>query len=80
LVITLEEVASKLSSQNQITIPSKIRNALGLKPGDTIVFVEEDDKITVRNLKDLIYEVSKAFKDIDETEKEFREGFRFDED
>jgi AbrB family looped-hinge helix DNA binding protein len=80
MVITLEEVASKLSSQNQITIPSKIRNALGLKPGDTIVFVEEEDKITVRNLKDLISEVSKTFKDIDETEKEFREGFRFDED
>ncbi len=51
MVITLEDVASKLSSQNQITIPGKIRNALGLKPGDTIVFVEEDDKITVRNLK-----------------------------
>ncbi|HEY3272441.1 MAG TPA: AbrB/MazE/SpoVT family DNA-binding domain-containing protein [Methanocella sp.] len=80
MVITLEDVASKLSSQNQITIPNKIRNALGLKPGDTIVFVEEDDKITVRNLKDLIKEVSATFKDFDETEKEFREGFRFDED
>jgi AbrB family looped-hinge helix DNA binding protein len=80
MVITLEEVASKLSSQNQITIPSKIRNALGLKPGDTIVFVEEDDKITVRNLRDLIRKVAETFKDIDETEKEFREGFRFDED
>jgi AbrB family looped-hinge helix DNA binding protein len=80
MVITLEEVASKLSSQNQITIPSKIRNALSLKPGDTIVFVEEEDKITVRNLRDLIREVAETFKDIDETEKEFREGFRFDED
>lgn len=80
MVITLEDVASKLSSQNQITIPGKIRNALGLKPGDTIVFVEEDDKITVRNLRDLIREVAETFKDIDETEKEFREGFRFDED
>lgn len=76
----MEDVASKLSSQNQITIPGKIRNALGLKPGDTIVFVEEDDKITVRNLRDLIREVAETFKDIDETEKEFREGFRFDED
>jgi AbrB family looped-hinge helix DNA binding protein len=79
-VITLDEVSSKLSSQNQITIPSKIRNALGLKPGDTIVFVEEDDKITMRNLKDLIIEVAETFKDFDETEKESRAGFRFRED
>ena len=79
-MITLEEVTSKLSSQNQITIPSKIRNALGLKPGDTIVFIEEDDKITLKSLKDLINEVSATFKDFDETERECREGFRFDED
>ncbi len=79
-MIALEELSSKLSSQNQITVPSKIRNALGLKPGDTIVFVEEDDKITVRNLKDLICEVSATFKDFDETEKECRAGFRFDGD
>jgi AbrB family looped-hinge helix DNA binding protein len=76
----LDEVASKLSSQNQITIPSKIRNALGLKPGDTIVFVEEEDRITVRNLRDLIKEVAATFQDIEETEKEFRAGFRFDEE
>jgi AbrB family looped-hinge helix DNA binding protein len=79
-VIHLEDVASKLSSQNQITVPSKIRNALGLKPGDTIVFVEVDDKITVRNLRDLIREVAETFKDFDETEQECREGFRFAEE
>ncbi|MGA9138692.1 MAG: AbrB/MazE/SpoVT family DNA-binding domain-containing protein, partial [Methanocella sp.] len=72
----MEEVSSKLSSQNQITVPGKIRNALGLKPGDTVVFVEEDDKITVRNLKDLIREVAETFKDFDETEKACREGLR----
>ena len=79
-MITLDEVTSKLSSQNQITIPGKIRSTLGLKPGDTVVFVEEDGKITMRNLKDLINEVAATFKDIGETEKEFRAGFRFDEE
>jgi len=78
-VITLDEVTSKLSSQNQITIPSKIRNALGVKPGDTVVFIEDEGKVIVRNLKDLINEVAATFKDIEETEKEFRAGFRFDE-
>ena len=75
----MDEVTSKLSSQNQITIPSKIRNALGIKPGDTVVFIEDEGKVIVRNLKDLINEVAATFKDIEETEKEFRAGFRFDE-
>lgn len=79
-MIDLEEVSSKLSSQNQITVPSKIRNALGLKPGDTVVFVEEDGRITVRNLKDLISEVAATFKGIEETEAEFRAGFRLGEE
>ena len=79
-MITLEEVASKLSSQNQITIPGKIRNTLGLKPGDTVVFIEDEGKVSVRNLKDLIKEVAETFKDFDETEKEFREGFWLDEE
>jgi AbrB family looped-hinge helix DNA binding protein len=69
-----------MSSQNQITVPGKIRNALGLKPGDTVVFIEESGKITVRNLKDLILEVAATFKDIEETEEEFRAGFRFAEE
>jgi looped-hinge helix DNA binding domain, AbrB family len=76
----LEEVSSKLSSQNQITVPSKIRSTLGLKPGDTVVFVEDEGKVIVRNLKDLIAEVAATFKDIEETEKEFRASFRFDEE
>jgi AbrB family looped-hinge helix DNA binding protein len=79
-VITLEDVASKLSSQNQITIPGKIRNTLGLKPGDTVVFIEDEGKVTMRNLKDLIDEVAETFKDFDETEREFREGFWLDEE
>jgi AbrB family looped-hinge helix DNA binding protein len=80
MVITLETVSSKLSNQNQITIPGKVRNTLGLKPGDRIVFIEEEGKITVRNLKDLINEVADTFKDFDRTEKESRAGFRLAEE
>lgn len=79
-MINLETVTSKLSSQNQITLPSKIRNRLSLKPGDRVVFIEEDDKITIKNLKDLINEVADRFKDFDQTEKEFKAGFRLREE
>ncbi len=41
--------------------------------------VNESDSDMI-GLKNLIAEVSKTFKDIDQTEKEFREGFRFDDD
>lgn len=80
MVITLDAASSKLSSQNQITIPGNVRNTLGLKPGDRVVFIEEGGKVTIRNLKDLINEVADTFKDIGQTENESRAGFRFAED
>jgi AbrB family looped-hinge helix DNA binding protein len=72
---TMESNSSKISSQNQITLPTDVRKKLGVKPGDKIVFIEEDDKIVVRSLKDLIYEVVDGLKDLDKTDKEFRKGF-----
>ncbi len=76
----MEITSSKISSQNQITLPGKVREKLGLKAGDKVVFVEEDDKIVMRNLKDLIYEVTASFKDLEKTDKEFRKGFRLREE
>jgi AbrB family looped-hinge helix DNA binding protein len=73
----MESVSSKVSSQNQITLPGEIRKKLGVNPGDKVVFIEEDDKIIIKSLNDLIYEVVESFKDFDKTEKEFREGFGY---
>jgi AbrB family looped-hinge helix DNA binding protein len=69
----------KVSSQNQITLPGDVRKKLGVGPGDKVVFIEEDDKIIIKSLKDLIYEVVESFKGFEETEREFRKGFRFRE-
>jgi len=71
----MEGCSSKISSQNQITLPGEIREKLGVGPGDKVVFIEEDNKIVLVSLKDLIYEVVESFKGFDETEKEFREGW-----
>ena len=73
----MESNASKISSQNQITLPVDVRNKLGVGPGDKVVFIEEDDKIVIRSLKDLIHEVVEGFKDFGQAEKEFREGFGY---
>ncbi|AFD00981.1 looped-hinge helix DNA binding domain, AbrB family (transcriptional regulator) [Methanocella conradii HZ254] len=71
----MEPCSSKVSSQNQITLPADVRNKIGVGPGDKVVFIEEDDKVVLRSLKDMIYEMAEGFKDFDKTDKEFREGW-----
>ena len=39
--------ASKVTSKFQVTIPEDVREALQVKVGDTVVFVEEGDKIFI---------------------------------
>ena len=38
---------SSMSEKGQVTIPKEIRDALGLKAGDRVVFVERDNEIVV---------------------------------
>jgi AbrB family looped-hinge helix DNA binding protein len=40
---------AKVTSKGQITIPAEIRRKLHLKPGDKVLFIEEDDRVTVLN-------------------------------
>jgi len=45
---------SKITSQNQITIPKNIQKLLKIKEGDNIIFKQYDDggEIIVRSAKD----------------------------
>ena len=36
--------ASKVSSKFQVTIPEDVRKRLGIAVGDTIAFIQEDDR------------------------------------
>lgn len=42
------EVAAKVTSKGQITLPKVVRERLRLKPGDTVVFAEDETGIRVR--------------------------------
>jgi len=42
---------SSLSEKGQVTIPKEIRDALQLKPGDKLVFIERGDEIVVHKAK-----------------------------
>lgn len=46
----MEEVA-RITSKGQITIPQKIRQALGVKSGDRLVFEKRGNGIRVRPLR-----------------------------
>ena len=39
---------AKLTSKGQITVPKEIRRALGVKPGDKIVFDDDGEAISLR--------------------------------
>ena len=43
-------VASRLSSKGQVTIPKKVRDALGAEPGDTIAYEIQGDLVRLRRV------------------------------
>lgn len=42
---------SKLSMKGQVTIPKEIRQAIGLEPGDTIVYDVHDGVVTLKRIE-----------------------------
>jgi antitoxin PrlF len=41
-------VLSKLTSQGQVSVPAAVRRLLGLAPGESLEWVEEDGRVVVR--------------------------------
>ena len=44
---------AKLTSRCQLTLPREIRQKLGVKEGDTVVFIEENGRIFIENAEKL---------------------------
>ncbi|MGH7822255.1 MAG: AbrB/MazE/SpoVT family DNA-binding domain-containing protein [Candidatus Binatia bacterium] len=40
--------SSTVTRKGQVTIPAEVRKRLGLRRGDRVVFVEEDDRVVLR--------------------------------
>ncbi|USS41775.1 AbrB/MazE/SpoVT family DNA-binding domain-containing protein [Thermococcus aggregans] len=58
----------------QVTIPKEVREALGIKAGDEIVFVKTKEGYIIKRLEDFVREMAELSKDIDKTVDEMREG------
>ncbi|MFY9683987.1 MAG: AbrB/MazE/SpoVT family DNA-binding domain-containing protein [Candidatus Sulfotelmatobacter sp.] len=43
--------SSRISSKGQITVPQEIRKRLGLRPGDRVEFVAEEDRTVIRPVR-----------------------------
>ena len=42
---------AKITSKGQVTVPKRIRESLGVKPGDSLVFEENGDDMIVKPLR-----------------------------
>lgn len=61
---------SKLTKKGQVTIPKKIREEIGLKPGDRVEFVKKDHEIEIfKKQKEDVIEKYKGFLGKGKTEK-----------
>ncbi|MDN5321198.1 MAG: hypothetical protein PWP49_1618 [Thermococcaceae archaeon] len=58
----------------QVTIPKEVREALGIKAGDEIVFIRTKEGYVIKRLEDFVKEMAELSRDIEETVKEMKEG------
>ena len=53
-----------VTEKGQIAIPTSIREAAGIKKGDTLVVIEADGKILLEKTKKISKEIKDDFKDL----------------
>ena len=72
-------ITSRISKKGQIVIPKEIREKLGIKPGDVVVFREERGRVYIEVIGEKISEVLKAGKPVPESSVEFQRKLRGEE-
>ncbi|WP_367182645.1 AbrB/MazE/SpoVT family DNA-binding domain-containing protein [Thermococcus sp.] len=63
-----------VTKKYQVTIPKEVREALGIKAGDKVVFVRTKEGYVIKPLDDFLREMAEIMKDVDETVEEVRKG------
>lgn len=48
------DVSAKVTSKGQVTLPKAVRDALGIKTGDRVVFRVEDDRAVLARTPDFL--------------------------
>jgi len=63
-----------VTKKYQVTIPKEVRERLGIKAGDEVVFIKTKEGYVIKRLEDFVKEMAELSKDIEETVKEMKEG------
>ncbi len=58
----MQEHVTVVTRKGQVTIPVEIRQALGIKTGDKVAFVVEDDKIRLTRKGSIVQQTAGALK------------------
>lgn len=58
----MKERLSVVTRKGQVTVPAEIREALGIKEGDKVAFVVEDDRIELRRRGSVVEATAGVFK------------------
>lgn len=65
-------VSARISKSGQVTIPAEIREKLGVKPGDSVIWrVDEEGKVAVERVK-YTFEELRGIAPLRETGKDLR--------
>lgn len=67
-------VMVSVTRKYQVTIPKEVREALGIKAGDEIVFIRTKEGYVIKRLEDFVKEMAELSRDIEESIEEMREG------
>ncbi len=59
---------STLTKKGQVTIPKEIRNILGIKEHDKVMFVKKDGDIILKHISGDIFDLRGSLKSIKESE------------
>jgi AbrB family looped-hinge helix DNA binding protein len=65
---------ASVTRKYQVTIPKRVREELGIKAGDDVVFLKTESGYEIMRAKEVIEEGIRMFKDINETVKETKAG------
>ncbi|WP_420444510.1 AbrB/MazE/SpoVT family DNA-binding domain-containing protein [Candidatus Poriferisodalis sp.] len=48
------QIMARVTSKGQVTIPKSVREALGISPGDAVLFRVESERAVMKRIPDLI--------------------------
>ncbi len=65
-----------VTKKGQITIPKRIREELGVQPGDEVVFVKYQGNFVIMNKKDFLRRVTEDLQGVEVVSEEFRESYQ----